>query len=177
MSRKETKTLQERIHFIPVNGTYTCTRDTTFVPEHINNQHDCQGGRRTVHTARTICITWRAAFPEWSVQMPRWSVVGQLHSVVFVGAQVTWRTPTRKRLEASSPGNSRAMGWAHQGLISDCCMCRLKTPALWEPITVVLLCSNSWKFRIPYDALFLLLRCYRHVCLSCASAATRPNRV
>jgi hypothetical protein len=75
-----------------------------------------------------------AEFPEWSVQRQRWcSVGGQLHSVGFVCTHVTLRTPTRKSLEASSPGNSRAMGWAHHGRTSDCCMCRLKTPALWEP--------------------------------------------
>jgi hypothetical protein len=28
--------LQKRIHFIPVNGTYTCRMDTTFVSQHIN---------------------------------------------------------------------------------------------------------------------------------------------
>jgi hypothetical protein len=47
---------------------------------------------------------------------------------------VSWHTPTRKSLEASSPGNLRAMGWAHHGRTSDFCMCRLKTLALWEPI-------------------------------------------
>jgi hypothetical protein len=87
-----------------------------------------------VHTARRICPTWRAAFPEWPVQRPRGSTVrGHLHSVVFVCTQVTWRTPTRISLDASSLGNSRAMGWAHHGRTSDFCMCRLKTPALWEP--------------------------------------------
>jgi hypothetical protein len=102
--------------------------------QHINTQHDRHGGRGTVHTARTSCATWRAAFPEWSGQRPRWpSVGGHLHSVVFVRTQVTWPTPTRRSLEVSSPGNSRAMGWAHHGSTSDFCMCCLKTPALWEP--------------------------------------------
>jgi hypothetical protein len=113
---------------------YTCRRDTTFMSQHINTQHDRHGGRGRVHTVRTSCATWRAPLPEWSMQRPLWSSVGgQLHSVVFVRTQVAWGTPTRKIPEASSPGNSRAMGWAHHGRASDCCMCRLKTSALWEP--------------------------------------------
>jgi hypothetical protein len=131
--KKKRKRCIKESTLLPVNGTYTCSRDTTFVSQHINTQHDRHGGRGTIHTvhpARRSCATWRAAFPEWFVEWPRWSSVRcQLHSVVFVRTQVTWRTPTRKSLEASSPGNSQAMGWAHHGRTSDCCMCRLKTPA------------------------------------------------
>jgi hypothetical protein len=131
---KERETLQKKSAILPVNGTYTYRRDTSFVSQHINTQHDRHSGRDTVHTARTSRATWRAAFPDWSVQRLLWSSVGgHLHSVVFVRTKVTWRTPTRKSLEASSPRNSRAMGWAHHGRTSDCCMCRLKTRALWEP--------------------------------------------
>jgi hypothetical protein len=119
--KKKWKRCRKKSALLPVNSTYTCRRDTT--------QHDLHGGRGTVHTARTSFATWRAAFPEWSVQRPRWSSVGDhLHSVVFVCTQVTWRILTRKSL-----GNSRAMGWAHHGRTRDFCMCRLKTPTLWEP--------------------------------------------
>jgi hypothetical protein len=119
---------------LSVNGTYTCRRDTTFMSQHISTQHDHHGGRGTVHTARTSCAMWCAAFPEWSFQRSRWSSIGgQLHSVVFVRTQVTWRTPTRKSVEAWSLGNSWAIALAHRGRTSECCMYRLKTPALWEP--------------------------------------------
>jgi hypothetical protein len=130
---------------LPQNGMYICRRDITFVSQHINTQHDCQGGRGTVHTKRTSCATWRAAFPEWSVKTSQWSSVGdQLHSVVFVHTKVTWRTPIWKSLEASSPGNSWAMGWAHHGRTSDCCMCCLKSPALWEPNVAERRCAGRW---------------------------------
>jgi hypothetical protein len=97
-----------------VGGTpLSCPNTLTLMTGH--------GGRGTVHTARRSCNTWRTAFSEWHVQRPRWSVGGKLHSVVFVRTQVTWRTPTRKSLETSSPGNSRAMGWAQHGRTSDFC--------------------------------------------------------
>jgi hypothetical protein len=93
--KKKQKCCRKESTLLPVNGTYTCRRDTTFVFQHINTEHDLHGGRGTIHTARTSCT----AFPEWSVQRPRWSSVdGQLHSVVLVRTQVTWRTPTRKSL-------------------------------------------------------------------------------
>jgi hypothetical protein len=121
--KKKRKHCRKESTLLPVNGTYTCRWDTTFVSQHINVQHDRHGGRGTVHTVRKSCATWCAAFPEWSVR-------GYVHFVVFIRTQVTWRTPTRKSLAASSLGNSRAMGWAHHGRISDFCMCRLKTPRL-----------------------------------------------
>jgi hypothetical protein len=131
--KNKRKPCRKESTLLPVNGMYTCRRGTTFVSQHITTQSDRHGGCGTVHTEPISCATWRATFPEWSVQRPRWSSVGgQLHSVVFVHTQVTWRTPTRKSLEASSPWNSRAMGWAHHGRISDFCMCRLKTTVLWE---------------------------------------------
>jgi hypothetical protein len=92
-------------YFLSVFGTYTCRKDTTFVSLHNNTQH----GRCTVYTSRTSCATWRAAFPEWYVQRSPWSIEGQLHSVVRVRTQMTWRTPTEKSLVASSPGNSRSI--------------------------------------------------------------------
>jgi hypothetical protein len=53
---------------------------------------------------------------------------------------------------------------------------------LWGDVVIIVLASKSSlgpsktrKFRIPYDALCSLFRCHRHVCLSCASAATRPS--
>jgi hypothetical protein len=216
--KKKRKRCRKNSNLLPVNGTYSCRRNTTFEPQHINTKHGRHGGRGTVYTARTSYATLRAAFPEWSGPRPRWSSVGgHRHSVVFVRRQVTWRTPTRKSLETWSPGNSRAMGWADQGRTSDCCMCRLKTPALREPnvaerycvgkwwcpvrsfsrnmyhftmsrmkrdmVTIVLVSKspmgpcNTRKFRIPYDALCSLLLCYRHVCFSYASSATRLNRL
>jgi hypothetical protein len=123
--KKKRKRCREESNLLPDNGTYTSRRDTTFVFQYINTQYDRHGGRGTVRITRTTCNTWRAAFLEWYGQRPQWSVGSQLHSVVSLRTQVTWRTPTRKSLEASSSGNSRAMGWVHHGRTSDCCICRL----------------------------------------------------
>jgi hypothetical protein len=58
------------------------------------------------------------------------------------------------------------------------------TVPMWRNVVTIVLASKSSlgpyttrKFRIPYDALCSLLRCDRHVCLSCASVAKRLNRL
>jgi hypothetical protein len=142
------KKKRKRRRKLPVDGTYTCRRETTFVSQHINTQHDGHDRRGTVHTARTSCATWRTAFPEWSLYRPLWSSVGgQLHSVVFVRTQVTCRMPTRRSLEAS-----RSMGWAHHGSTFGCCMCRLKTPALWQPNVAERRRVGRWWYPVPHLA-------------------------
>jgi hypothetical protein len=123
--KKKWKRCRKESPLLPVNSTYMCRRDTTFVSQHINilslnmtatadaaqfKPHGQVALRGTQHFWSDLC------------KRPQWSSVGShLHYVVFVCTQVTWDTPTRKSLEASSPGNSRAMQGALHGRNSDFC--------------------------------------------------------
>jgi hypothetical protein len=128
--KKKWKRCRKESALLPVNSTYTCRRDITFVSQHMNTS-----SLNMTATADGAQFIPRGEFAPRGAQHFRRDLCkghGDLLSG-FVCTQVTWLTPTRKILEASSPGNSRAMGWAHHGRTSDFCMRRLKTPALWEP--------------------------------------------
>jgi hypothetical protein len=134
--KKKWKHSRKESTLLPVNGTYTCRRDTTFVSKHINTlslnmtatadaaQFIPRGQvapRGAQHFRSDLCegrgdLLSVASFILWSLSVHKWLDV-----------------PPHESLEASSPGNSRAMGWAHHGRTTDFCMCRLKTPTLWEP--------------------------------------------
>jgi hypothetical protein len=101
------------------------------VSQHINTPQDRHGGgaqfiprgqvapRGAQHFRSDLCkgrcdLLLEVIFILWSLSVHKWLD----------------EPSHEKSLEASSPGNSRTMGWAHHGRTSDFCVCRLKTPAL-----------------------------------------------
>jgi hypothetical protein len=134
--KKKWKRCRKESALLPVNGTYTCRRDTSFVSQHINTLSlnmtataDAaqflprgQVAPRVAQRFRSdLCIGHgdllsKVSFILWSLSVYKWLAVPPHDKV--------WRLQARKNLGA--------MGWAHHGRTNDVCMCRLKTPALWE---------------------------------------------